>query len=83
MAGCTMRLTRGLGIKAARRSFRAGDVPRLKSGGRAMTATWSGRVLFAPGTWLICQWFSEAGELQQEMFPEETLEPARDDALVA
>ncbi|MFL9928473.1 YodC family protein [Paraburkholderia sp. RL18-103-BIB-C] len=39
-----------------------------------MTATWSGPVLFAPGNWLICQWFSDAGELQQEMFAEETLE---------
>jgi len=25
---------------------------------------------------MICQWFSDAGELQQEMFPEETLERA-------
>jgi uncharacterized protein YodC (DUF2158 family) len=70
-------------IRSAQPPFRASDVLRLKSGGRPMTATWSGRVLFAPGNWLICQWFSDAGELQQEMFPEETLEPARDDALVA
>jgi uncharacterized protein YodC (DUF2158 family) len=77
-----MRLTPGLRFKAAKPAFRAGDVLRLKSGGRAMTATWSGRVVFAPGYWLICQWFSEAGELEQEMFPEETLEAARDDALV-
>ncbi|NYH13826.1 uncharacterized protein YodC (DUF2158 family) [Paraburkholderia bryophila] len=41
-----------------------------------MTAIWNGPVLFAPGNWLICQWFSDAGELQQEMFPEETLERA-------
>ncbi len=41
-----------------------------------MTASWSGPVLFAPGNWLICQWISDAGELQQEMFPEETLERA-------
>ncbi len=46
----------------------------LRSGGRPMTVTWSGPVLFAPGNWLICQWFSDAGELQQEMFAEETLE---------
>ena len=81
-----MRLTPALRIKSPNRAFRAGDVLRLNSGGRAMTATWSGRVLFAPGNWLICQWFSVAGELQQEMFPEETLELARndaDDALVA
>ncbi|MDN7150050.1 YodC family protein [Paraburkholderia sp. WS6] len=41
-----------------------------------MTATWSGPVLFAPGNWLICQWFGNDGELQQEMFPEETLKRA-------
>ncbi|WP_144147944.1 YodC family protein [Paraburkholderia sp. BCC1884] len=57
-------------------AFRAGEVLRLKSGGRPMTASWSGPVLFAPGNWLICQWISDAGELQQEMFPEETLERA-------
>ncbi|WP_232221423.1 YodC family protein [Burkholderia sp. WSM2232] len=54
-----------------------GDVLSLKSGGRAMTVTWRGPVLFASGNWLICQWFSNTGELLQEMFPEETLEPAR------
>jgi uncharacterized protein YodC (DUF2158 family) len=48
-----------------------------------MTATWSGPVLFAPGNWLICQWFSDAGELQQEMFPEETLERVTRDARAA
>ncbi len=42
-----------------------------------MTVTWSGPVLFAPGNWLICQWFGNTGELMQEMFPEETLEPER------
>ncbi|OAJ58391.1 hypothetical protein A6V36_05560 [Paraburkholderia ginsengiterrae] len=56
--------------------FRTGEVLKLKSGGRTMTATWAGPVLFAPGNWMICQWFSDAGELQQEMFPEETLERA-------
>nr|WP_244438816.1 YodC family protein [Paraburkholderia dilworthii] len=50
---------------------------KLKSGGSAMTVTWSGPVLFAPGNWLICQWFGNTGELMQEMFPEETLEPER------
>ncbi len=65
-----MRLTR----RRAKPAYRAGEVLRLKSGGRPMTAIWIGPVLFAPGNWLICQWFSDAGELQQEMFPEETLE---------
>ncbi|WCM19227.1 YodC family protein [Paraburkholderia bryophila] len=65
-----MRLTR----RRAKPAYRAGEVLRLKSGGRPMTAIWNGPVLFAPGNWLICQWFSDAGELQQEMFPEETLE---------
>jgi len=63
--------------------YRPGDVLKLKSGSRPMTATWSGPVVFAPGNWLICQWFSDAGELQQEMFPEETLERVHDEALVA
>ncbi|NIF80720.1 DUF2158 domain-containing protein [Paraburkholderia sp. Cy-641] len=67
--------------------YSPGDVLKLKSGGRPMTATWSGPVVFAPGNWLICQWFSDAGELQQEMFPEEALERAHDavhdEALVA
>ncbi|WP_133647472.1 YodC family protein [Paraburkholderia flava] len=63
-------------------AYRAGDVLTLKSGGRPMTATWVGPVLFAPGTWLICQWFDDDGELQQEMFPGATLERVHD-ALVA
>ncbi|WP_223217507.1 YodC family protein [Paraburkholderia phenoliruptrix] len=42
-----------------------------------MTVAWRGPVLFASGNWLICQWFSHTGELLQEMFPEETLKPAR------
>ena len=46
----------------------------LKSGGRPMTATWVGPVVFAPGTWLICQWFDDDGELRQEMFPETMLQ---------
>jgi uncharacterized protein YodC (DUF2158 family) len=60
--------------KPAKPIYRVGDVLTLKSGGRRMTATWSGPVLFAPGNWLICQWFGDDGELRQEMFPEETLE---------
>lgn len=67
-----MRLAKRL----ARPVYRAGDVLTLKSGGRPMTATWTGPVVFAPGNWLICQWFGADGELQQEMFPEETLERA-------
>ena len=70
-----MRLAKRL-LRRAKPAFRAGDVLKLKSGGRPMTVIWSGPVLFAPGNWLICQWFSDAGELQQEMFPEETLERA-------
>lgn len=71
-----MRLRKGP-ASLAKPAYRAGDVLTLKSGGRPMTATWSGPVLFAPGNWLICQWFGNDGELQQEMFPEETLERAR------
>lgn len=71
----TMRL-RKRPASLAQPAYRAGDVLTLKSGGRPMTATWSGPVLFAPGNWLICQWFGNDGELQQEMFPEETLERA-------
>jgi uncharacterized protein YodC (DUF2158 family) len=71
----TMRLANFIATSAKRSkpTFRAGDVLTLKSGGRMMTATWAGPVVFAPGNWLICQWFSDAGELQQELFPEETL----------
>jgi uncharacterized protein YodC (DUF2158 family) len=57
-------------------AYRAGDVVTLKSGGRPLTVAWTGPVLFAPGYWSICQWFGEHGDLQQEMFPEETLERA-------
>jgi uncharacterized protein YodC (DUF2158 family) len=39
-------------------------------------------VVFALGNWVICQWFSDTGELQQEMFPEETLERTSHDGLV-
>jgi uncharacterized protein YodC (DUF2158 family) len=61
---------------AAKPTYRAGEGLKLKSGGHPMTAIWRGPVLFAPGNWLICQWFSDAGEQQQEMFAEETLERA-------
>jgi uncharacterized protein YodC (DUF2158 family) len=64
-------------------AYRTGEVLKLRSGGRPMTATWTGPVLFAPGNWLICQWFSDAGELQQEMFPEETLERVSRDSRAA
>ncbi|HEY2604428.1 MULTISPECIES: YodC family protein [unclassified Paraburkholderia] len=63
-----------LAKRFAKPASRAGVELKLRCGGRPMTATWSGPVLFAPGNWLICQWFSDAGELQQEMFAEETLE---------
>jgi uncharacterized protein YodC (DUF2158 family) len=58
-------------------AYRVGDVLSLKSGGCPMTVTWTGPVLFASGNWLICQWFTDTGELMQEMFPEETLESAQ------
>ncbi len=66
--------------QAAKPTYGVGDVLKLKSGGCAMTVTWSGPVLFASGNWPICQWFNDAGELTQEMFPEETLEPQRSKA---
>jgi uncharacterized protein YodC (DUF2158 family) len=61
-------------LLSKRTPYRGGDVLTLKSGGRAMTATWVGPVVFALGTWLICQWFDDDGELRQEMFPETMLE---------
>jgi uncharacterized protein YodC (DUF2158 family) len=71
-----MRLAKRFVKPPAKPAYSAGEVLKLRSGSRPMTVTWSGPVLFAPGNWLICQWFSDAGELQQEMFPEETLERA-------
>ena len=41
-----------------------------------MTVNYVGNVAFAPGTWLICQWFSTSGELCQEMFHEDMVEAA-------
>jgi uncharacterized protein YodC (DUF2158 family) len=55
--------------------YQPGDVFTLKSGGRLMTATWVGRVAFAPGIWLICEWLDDTGEPQQGMFDAATLEP--------
>ncbi len=40
-----------------------------------------GPVVFAPGNWLICQWFDSEGELCQEMFAESTLELAYSNAM--
>ncbi|QYD71113.1 YodC family protein [Paraburkholderia edwinii] len=40
-----------------------------------MTATWVGPVAFAPGIWLICEWFDASGKPQQGMFDAATLEP--------
>ena len=48
-------------LLSKRTPYRGGDVLTLKSGGRPMTATWVGPVVFAPGTWLICQWFDNDG----------------------
>jgi uncharacterized protein YodC (DUF2158 family) len=72
-----MRLTKRL----AKAPYRAGEELKLRSGSRPMTTTWSGPVLCAPRNWLTRQWFSDAGELQQEMFPEETLERTGRDVL--
>ncbi|EEE04172.1 DUF2158 domain-containing protein [Burkholderia multivorans] len=60
----------------------AGDRVRLHSGGMTMTATWAGRVAFAPGRWVCAQWFNADGELKQEFFPQRALRRAsrRDDA---
>jgi uncharacterized protein YodC (DUF2158 family) len=58
-------------------TYRVGDVVALKSAGRAMTVMWAGPVVFDEGHWAICQWFDDAGELCQEMFPEAMLVPAQ------
>lgn len=58
---------------APQSAYRAGDVVALKSAGRTMTVMWAGPVLFDAGRWAICQWFDDAGELCQEMFPEAML----------
>jgi uncharacterized protein YodC (DUF2158 family) len=60
-------------------NYKTGDGVMLKSGGRPMTATWVGPVAFAPGTWLICEWFSDAGESRVDMFRDSTLERAREE----
>jgi uncharacterized protein YodC (DUF2158 family) len=75
-----MRLAKRFVTPPARSVYCVGEVLALRSGGRPMTVSWSGPVLFAPGHWLICQWFGDTGELQQEMFPEEMLERASHDA---
>ncbi len=56
-----------------RRRIRAGDVVTLRSGGTAMTAIQVGRVVFAEGRWVTCQWF-EGEQLKQEMFHEASLQ---------
>jgi uncharacterized protein YodC (DUF2158 family) len=55
--------------------FTVGQLVQLKSGGSPMTVNYVGTVVFAPGIWLICQWFNAAGELCQEMFHEDMVEP--------
>jgi len=45
-----------------------GDVVTLKTGGPRMTVVHVGPVGFAPGNWLICEWFDEHGELRQDQF---------------
>lgn len=51
-----------------------GDVVTLKSGGPRMTVMYAGPVGFAPGHWLICQWFDEHGELRQDMFAQDMVQ---------
>ncbi|NKJ47603.1 DUF2158 domain-containing protein [Burkholderia sp. SG-MS1] len=72
-----------LAKERAKPAYDAGEVLKLSSGGHPMSATWRSPVLFAPGNWLIRQWFSDTGELQQEMFPAQTLQRASQDALAA
>ncbi|CAB3779864.1 YodC family protein [Pararobbsia alpina] len=60
--------------------YEIGDVVRLKSGGQAMTVNHTGPVVFAPGIWLICQWFDQQGELRQEMFHEDMVQPVEEPA---
>jgi uncharacterized protein YodC (DUF2158 family) len=60
--------------------YEIGDVVRLKSGGQAMTVNQSGPVVFAQGNWLICQWFDQQGELRQEMFHEDMVQPVEEPA---
>jgi uncharacterized protein YodC (DUF2158 family) len=67
-------------FRASKPTYGVGDVLKLKSGRCAMTVACSGPVLLASGNWPICQWFNDAGELTQEMFPGETLEPQRSKA---
>jgi uncharacterized protein YodC (DUF2158 family) len=58
---------------ALQSALRPGDLVTLKSAGRTMTVMWAGPVVFDAGHWAICQWFDDAGELCQEMFPEAML----------
>jgi uncharacterized protein YodC (DUF2158 family) len=54
-------------------SFTVGDVVTLKAGGSRMTITYAGPVALNPGSWLICEWFDEHGELRREMFSPESV----------
>jgi uncharacterized protein YodC (DUF2158 family) len=56
-----------------RKRIRVGDVLTLKSGSKPMTAIYVGRVVFAPGVWVTCQWWDENGDVQQELFPQTAL----------
>ena len=56
-----------------RKRIRVGDVLTLKSGSKPMTAIYVGRVVFAPGIWVTCQWCDEHGDIGQEMFPHTAL----------
>jgi hypothetical protein len=72
-----------LAERRTKAEYLAGEMLKFRSDGRPMIATWSGPALFAQGDRLIGQWFSDAGESQREMFPEETSERASRDALAA
>jgi len=52
--------------------FCSGDVVTLKTGGARMTVTHVG-CTDDGGSWLLCQWFDEHGELRQEKFLQDAL----------
>ncbi|CAG4890010.1 YodC family protein [Paraburkholderia gardini] len=56
-------------------TYRVGDVVTLKSGGARMTVTHVGPVALAEGSWLVCQWFDEHGELRQDVFALDRVRP--------
>lgn len=73
--GCmATKLSRGVRhILRRNPRYKIGDIVSLRSGGQPMTVTYSGPVVFAPGNWVICQWFADDGALSQEMFHEDAV----------